>query len=448
MIFDLTPEITLDKENQKKYFYFRVVLYFMTFVFAFYASSTIVFPTRYFSFSFLNPNSNANTIIEPRDQNGMAPDRGKIIKDNKLIFDSTLLGVFSEAKIIFHLNKKSADINGEDVFIKKSYRAFLYSEEDPLGFRDGTLLKNLENYFIISDGKLRKFKDKTTALSLGFNMDSFKEISAEDLKYNEQGDIISDSAVYPNGSLFKINNEFYFLSDNKLTKFISEKAYFSQYSANQLIEKPADFLQKYDQNENQIGFADGSLIAYGESAYVVSGNKSFPIDSIETFEAMGYNWSDLINVGGDEIAFYVKDSLLDLSSAHPDGTIFSAIEQNGSIKKYVVKNKLKHLLPSENIAASWSKINSIQVSSESPVIFSKCSFGKKWTFSKTYSCEAPVDTLQNLLGKDYEFSTIFGEDIKANSAEIQFKKSYTISNLKRFIANVIKNIKNNYVEQE
>jgi hypothetical protein len=237
------------------------------------------------------------------------------------------------------------------------------------------------------------------------------------------------------------------LSNNKLAKFISEKAYISQYPAEQAIYKTTEFLQKYPPNENQIGFADGSLLAYGESAFVVSGNKSFPIDSIETFEAMGYQWKDLITVGGDEISFYTKDELLDLSGAHPDGTVFLASTPNNPNKKYIVKNRAKHLLPSEKIAASWSKLHPIEVSAESLTIFSECSFGKKWMLSKTYSCEASVDNLQNLLGKDYEFSTTFNTDIKADSAEIQFKKSFTVSNLKRFIANVIKNLKNNYVGQ-
>ncbi len=442
MLFDLTPEITLDKENQKKYLYARVILYVSALVFAFFAAFTIIFPTRYFSFSFLNPNSKSNTIVNPRDETGNSPDRGKIMANNKFIFDATLLGNFSEAKIIFRLNKKSSEIDGEKISIRKSFQAFLYPEGSPFGFRDGALLKNLENYYLVSNGKLRKFKDKNTLSLLGFSTESFQEVSIEDLNYNAQGNNISDTSTYPSNSLFKINNDFYILSDTKLTKFISDKAYLSQYYAEQAIPKTADFLQKYPQDENQIGFADGSLIAYGESAYAVSGNESFPIDSIETFEAMGYRWEDLITVGGDEISFYTKDTLLDLAEVHPDGTIFSSFD-----KKYITQDKEKHLLPSEKIASSWSKINSIEVSDESISIFSECDFRKKYLFSRNYSCIASIDNLQNLLGKDYEFNVIFNSDIKVDSAEIQFKKSYTVANFKRFIANVIKNIKNSYVGQ-
>lgn len=443
MLFDLTPEITLDKENQKKYLYARVILYVSAFVFAFFAAFTIIFPTRYFSFSFLNPNSKSNTIVNPRDETGNSPDRGKIMANNKFIFDATLLGNFSEAKIIFRLNKKSSEIDGEKISIRKSFQAFLYPEGSPFGFRDGTLLKNLGNYYLVSNGQLRKFKDKNTLSLLGFSTESFQEVSIEDLNYNAQGNNISDTSTYPSNSLFKINNDFYILSDTKLTKFISDKAYLSQYYAEQAIPKTADFLQKYPQDENQIGFADGSLIAYGESAYAVSGNESFPIDSIETFEAMGYKWEDLITVGGDEISFYTKDELLDLSGAHPDGTIFLASDG----KKYITENKTRHFLPTEKIASSWSKINSIEVSDESISIFSECDFRKKYLFSRNYSCIASIDNLQNLLGKDYEFNVIFNSDIKVDSAEIQFKKSYTVANFKRFIANVIKNIKNSYVGQ-
>lgn len=84
MLFDLTPEITLDKENQKKYLYARVILYVSALVFAFFAAFTIIFPTRYFSFSFLNPNSKSNTIVNPRDETGNSPDRGKIMRTTSL----------------------------------------------------------------------------------------------------------------------------------------------------------------------------------------------------------------------------------------------------------------------------------------------------------------------------------------------------------------------------
>lgn len=443
MLFDLTPEITLDKENQKKYLYARVILYVLALAFVFFAAFTIIFPTRYFSFSFINPKSSANTITNTRSENGVLLDRGKILEKSRLFFDTTLLGNFSEAKIIFRLNKKSNEINNESINIKKSYQAFLYPVGRPYGFRDGTLLRHLENYYIVSNGNMRKFNSEATLLFLGFNADAFWEISDDDLRYNNYlGFDIENAESYPDGSIFKINDDFYILSDTKLTKFISDKAYLSQYSANQAISKTIDFLQKYPLNEIQIGFADGSLLAYGESAFVVSGNKSFPIDSVETFEAMGYKWEDLITVGGDEISFYTKDKLLDLSGAHPNGTVFLA-----SGKKFIIRDEMKYYLPSEKIAASWSKINSIEVSAESLTNFSECSFGKKWMFSKTYSCKASVDDLQSLLGKDYEFSTAFNQDIRANSIEIQFKKSYTISNFKRFVANVIKNLKNNYVGQ-
>ncbi len=448
MLFDLTPKIILKKKDQKKYLYFRAVLFVSAFIFAVFSVFTIIFPTRYFSFSFLNSNSLANTIVNPRDGSGNLPDHGKMSKDSDITFDSSLLGVFSDAKIIFRLNKKSSDITGEKITVKKSYRAFLYPENGLFGFKDGTLLKNLENYYIISDGKLRKFKSKSMLLSMGFNADSFEDVSVDDLIYNALGEDITNANVYPNNSIFKSGADYFILTNGKLVKFISEKAYLSQYSVKQAIEKTIDFLQGYPQNENLIGFADGSLIAYGESAYVASGNKAFPINNVITFEAMGYKWNDIIMIGGDEMSFYEKEKLLDISGAHPDGTIFLASDNTGQNKWYIIKDKKKYSLPTENIASSWSKIEPIKVSAESLISFSECSFGEKWFFSKTYSCKMAIDNLQNLLGKDYEFNVIFNEDIKVDIAELQFKKSYTISNLKRFAASVIKNIKNNYAGQQ
>jgi len=68
------------------------------------------------------------------------------------------------------------------------------------GFKDGTLLKNSDDYYLVSDGKLRKFKDGHMLSVLGFSSDSFQEITTNELDYNEQGDNISDIANYPNDS--------------------------------------------------------------------------------------------------------------------------------------------------------------------------------------------------------------------------------------------------------
>jgi hypothetical protein len=446
MLFDLTPEIILDKENQKKYFYARITFYLVVLILTFILIMIIIFPTKYFDFSFINPNSSANTIKNTRNIDGTFPNNGNIEADKKLYFNASSVGKYSKAQLTFTLNKKSASLDEGSINMEKSFKAFLYPEEAPIGFKDGTLLKNYGKYYIVSNEELREFKDASLLSSLGFSESAFRDVSADNFKYNSFGNIITGTDNYPDASLFKINSDYYVLSAGKLKKFISEKAYLSQYLAEQAIAKDESFFQQYSIDENMMGYADGSLIAYGESAFVVSKNTVLPINNVQTFEAMGYDWNDLITVGGDEISFYKKADLMTIDSAHPDGTIFLVSQQNTKDNSwYIIENNKKHFLPSAEIAASWLKKKPIAVSAESLQQFSQCSLKKDWiALGGSYSCDVSVENLAALLGKDYEFATSFDNNIKINEIHIKFIKNKTLSNFREFLSNIFYSVKYSY----
>jgi hypothetical protein len=445
MNFDLTPEIILDEKKQRIYFYSKIILYFLAFVVAALLLLNIVFSSKFFTYSFLKPAGTASGISIPRKEDGSNLERGSINAAENFYFDSALLGNFSQVQVKFKLNNNSSNINGESVLIKKSYQALLYPEGSPMGFRDGTLLKNSANFYIVSEEKLRNFQNEALLSELGFSQEAFQEVSSEDLKYNQIGERITDSNTYPDSSLFRISDDFYALKNGQLQKFISQKAYLSQYSENQAIQKDAAFFNTYPLSETQIGFGDGSLLVYGESVYLTSGNNFFPIDSVATFEAMGFNWDDLILASGEEISFYAKDKLLNISGVHPNGTVFYVTGEDGSVRWYLIKNRKKHLLPSGKIANSWLKKTPISGEFESLFRFSECRFKEKGIFYKSFTCDAPIDGLQKSTGKDYEFSLAFNENVRIDSIDLEFKKTYTFSNFKRFVNNVITGLINTYV---
>ena len=53
-----------------------------------------------------------------------------------------------------------------------------------MGFKDGSLLKHNDDYFIISDGWLHQF-DQSAIDKLGFPRNAFISVEESDLKYNE-----------------------------------------------------------------------------------------------------------------------------------------------------------------------------------------------------------------------------------------------------------------------
>lgn len=434
---DFTKEIILDEKSQKKYRRLRFGLYLMAILAAIYFAYLIFFPVQFYDYSFANPNLNKGNVINPRDEAGKLLNKGNVEAGKKFYFDSSVIGNFSTVKISVDVSSKSKDFQPFLIRARKSYRSFLYPEGDPVGFRDGSLVKNNNNYFIISQGKLCQFQSLDNLNILGFSPGSFTEVSGEELKYNNIGDEIKDSNNYPDASIFKIDDAYYILSGQKLNRFISQKAFLTQYDENQAIQKDKSFLNRYQLAENLVGFAGGSLINYGDGIYIVSGASIYPINNPETFVNMGYDWNDVIKVNGDELSIYKKENIFNINTPHPDGTIFLADENS---KWFIIKNGEKDSLPSENIARSWFKKNPIRVSAISEKYFEKCELSKAGFIFSTYECRIPVDKFKNFEGRYYEFSSTAQANIKLDKVSVEFKRFLTVANLKSSIKDMINKI--------
>lgn len=443
-MIDLTKEIKLDEKSRKLYRRLQTVLYALAVAGTLILSYSIVFPFAYFTFSFLNPNSTKNTVIDPRASDGSSADHGKFLSVAPTLFDTSLVGNYSKAKIDLVMDKKSGPLENGTVSVRKSFQAFLYPDGDPIGFKDGTLVRNNGNFFIISDGRLRQFTSLAVLQALGFSQQAFGEVSVDDLKYNIPGDLITDPKEYPDSSLFKVSEDYYILTGQKLKKFVSPSAYFSNYSPDQAISKDLGFLSSYPLSEELAGFSDGSIISYGISVYIVSDGKVLPVNNTVTFESMGYDWNDLISASGDEFSLYQKDKLFTIDSPHPDGTIFFTTENS---EKYIVKGGQKQLFPTAPIAQSWIKKSPILVSKDSINISESCSFKKGLLSFRTYSCEIPAEKFKNLIGKDYEFQFSADNNVEIETLNVTFKKIANLENLKAAARDFINRVKGNYVPQ-
>ncbi|HAI73824.1 MAG TPA: hypothetical protein DCS28_03995 [Candidatus Moranbacteria bacterium] len=440
MLFDLTKEIKLNEKNYSRYKKLQVFFYIFCAGAAIYIAYLILFPTQEFNFSFSMLTSNKGNAVNPRDETGALIKDGKFSAGQKIFFDATLVGNFSKIKINFTPDKQSQKPENDRVDLRKSYRAFLYPEGTPIGFKNGTLIKNNDDFYLVSADKLRKFHNKTILASLGFSEDIFVNVVNDELNYNERGDEISDIKNYPADSLFKIDGNYYLLNTkNILEKFVSTGAFHSQYAENLAIAKNADFLKNYTIAENPIGFADGSLISYGTSAFIASKNKIYPIGDPEIFVNQGYVWNDIIAISGDEFSLYEKEKLFTLTSIHPDGTVFFTPDSG---KWYQLENKQKHLLPSEKISQSWLKKKPIAVLAKSLEIIGSCDLRKE--FWGNYSCEIPLDDIKNTAGKYYEFNFTAKNDLRADNLNLLYEKNMTMQNLKLSLRNMILKIKTRY----
>jgi len=195
-------------------------------------------------------------------------------------------------------------------------------------------------------------------------------------------------------------------------------------------------IETYLHTRSQQQFGDGSLVSYGNSIYVVNNNQVMPIDSSETFLALGYAWENVLSIDADLFSAYTKGSLLTLYSAHPNGTVF----QTDTDKKYIIRNGKKYPLPSDFTATA-----AVRVSEKSFALSADCQLQKDVLTFRKYSCDLPLDRLQDIPGKDYLMTAEFSNDIQLQNIFVELKKDATIANLKLSLSNLIKRSKENYV---
>lgn len=446
MKFDLTKEVSLSPKGRKKYMKLRATTYAIFLASIIFLAYVIIFPSVRFDFSF-NPGDKLgeNPLIDPRDSSGNALENGLIPDNSPAVFDATLFGNYSRVKVYVALDSDSDPLKERLLRVRKAHRAFLYPQGDSIGFKEGTLLRSGEKYFIVSDGKLRKFESQSVVRQMGFIPEVFWEASGEDLRFNQLGEIITDPNNFPNSSLFKVADTYYILKREKLWPYVSEQAFFSNYRSEQAISKDEAFLSKFEISSDMEGFSDGTLISYGVSAYVVSGGKIFPINNVNTFTSLGYAWEDIIPVSGDEFSLYPKDKLLTISSVHPDGTIFDVAENSDW---RLAKNKKILPLPTELIARSWlMKKTPILVSKESLETYASCYLEERSFFQNEYGCEILLAAFENISGKDYEFELPQGENISLDSLQVTFKKNPTWENLKLAAKGLLGRVSANYVSR-
>lgn len=439
-MINFSKEIKLDSKWQKIYYAAKTFLYLIFISGAVYIAYVFLFPSFPFNFFFRNPDSLKNTIVDPRNGGEKSLKSGKLTANQNFLFNANIDGDFSKVKIRFSLENDSPNFNAGTVALRKSFRSFLFPEGSPMGFPSGSLIKNNGNFYIVSNKKLRRFANQQIVADLGFNKDSFSEVSEDELNYNEKDEYIN-SAIYPDDSLFKINDRYYQLNSETLQEFVSEKAFSTKFNQNQAIEKDNNFLKNYPLSEDLIGFADGTLISSGISIFIVEGSKIYPVADPVTFESMNFSWDDVIAADGEEMSIYEKDKLFTLSKPHINRTIFTTNDQ----KYYIIDNKSKRELKGQDIIKAYLKNSPIVVDEKSLNTSSMCKITGTSGLLNSYSCEIDLKPFQKIRGNDFEFNADFDSDIRLKSVNVTFEKAANFSNLWLSLSNLKKRTTSNYV---
>lgn len=184
--------------------------------------------------------------------------------------------------------------------------------------------------------------------------------------------------------------------------------------------------------ENLSPDQENILSSIDNSVYIVGQNKKTPVDSTETFEALGYDWKN-VSENKNDLGGFEKQKLADMNYAHPNGTVFETIENN---EFYFIENNTKRKIEEINPPVK----NPIRVSDQSLKLQKSCTLMKSFKFSSNYRCGVEISDFKELVGKDYKFNLtgLSSKDIEAIT--IEFKKSPSLDNFKLFLFELKKKI--------
>ncbi len=180
---------------------------------------------------------------------------------------------------------------------------------------------------------------------------------------------------YPNGTILKVNDDYWMIQDGIKRKFNSKSVLASRYNPERAISVNQSDLSNYSEGA-PIKFHNYSIIMSPEGRmYLLVDNKKRLISSNETFKKLGFNIEEVQNASWQDVNLYQDGKDITIASVYPTGAllqnkktggVYFVIEETKSpvLDKIFLKTKFKDktIVPvSEEELASYQTV--------SPVIF-------------------------------------------------------------------------------
>ncbi|MFZ2976098.1 MAG: hypothetical protein WA055_05735 [Candidatus Moraniibacteriota bacterium] len=430
-MFNPTKNIALEPTWQKIYYVGRILVFICFFLIILYFTKNTFFPSEKFALNFNNQKIE-ESLLGFEDASSSEKIFSAYSKDN-----------FSFANFKITAQKNQPDLTNEEVLLRKTYSAFAYPLSDQLAiFPDRTLLQNNNDFFLVSNGKMRKFSSLKILEALGYSQDNFQKITDEEISYMEKGEEITETENYPDNSLFLIDGTYFELLTGVLRPFVSERAFLSYCEKNQALLKDNNFLKKYSVDQDHpIGFSNGTLLSFDIGVFLVEEGKVVPFNNPETFLALGYNWDDIIPANEEEIGLYQRDKVFSISRPHPSGTIF---QDQDSGKYYLILGKEKKEIRGENIQRIYLKRKPVLANEKSLDFNISCKLEKKLWPLNSYGCQMPTATLEKITGKDYQFKLATDSSVDISKVNIIFSREINWLNMRDIFSDIKQRLLGSY----
>lgn len=430
-MFDLTPSLSVPAPLLRLYRILRAVLYGVFVVVVVLLAIDFIFPNEEYFFDFSRYDSPKNRIAAPRLPSGEPLEDARLEPGESMLFNVSASGAFSGVQVSLS-PEDGSDYEGLEVSVLRAYRAFLYPEGPLVTYRDGSLLTDGNRFFLVSEGTLRPFASRSALQTVGLSPENFREVPAESLQNMESGDPVVAGAL-PTGMLFHIENNYYQSRDGVLISFVSDRAFLSQFRAEDAAEMPGSFLEGREvSSEESLGFLPGTLIAYGEAVYAVStGNILRPIDSPDTFLKKGYQWESIIYATGEEFGIYERGPLYSIKQPHPDGTLFYFADED---QYSLVDGERRRPIPQAVAEAQFKGVVPVVIRDLPPA--QSCRLGNDPVLG-SFTCTISLAAVQNEVANEYQFTFSSPSGTTLSGMQADFKRYINKQNFRAFVNDLL-----------
>ncbi|MDD2757887.1 MAG: serine hydrolase [Patescibacteria group bacterium] len=176
-----------------------------------------------------------------------------------------------------------------------------YPDGTGIAFANYSILRGPNATYLLDYDTLRPFASSEVVRQLGYNPQEIVEVNYADIAGYAVGPVINASTTAPQGVIYKIsdlNNTYYLLKDNLLYP-LADKAVAKTNFPNLAIETHGKKdLALFSMADRPIQFTDGSLVQIKDSSkiFVIDRGKKRRIADADTFNAMGYQKSNLATI--------------------------------------------------------------------------------------------------------------------------------------------------------
>jgi hypothetical protein len=198
-------------------------------------------------------------------------------------------------------NSKQAVIVDESVLSS-------YQEGPPIRFHNYAIIMSPKGeLYLLVDEKKRPFASTEAFRHIGYNMEEIMNASWQDVNSYTTGKEITMATAYPTGALLqnKETGGVYWVENGTKAPIIDKIFLETKYKDQKIISVDPEELDSFTRT-NVIRFKDGSLLKSNISptVYLIDAGKRRAFLSGEKFEELGYQWSSIITVPETILTLY------------------------------------------------------------------------------------------------------------------------------------------------